>query len=292
MVDDLIYDVGMNSGDDTAFYLSKGFRVVAVEADPTLADQARVRFADALCTGRLHLVNAAIAPEEGVADFWICHEKREWNSFDRAFASRNGLLHHSIPVQCRRFRDLLQQYGTPLYLKIDIEGHDHYCLDDLNHRDLPRYVSLEMGPFETLFKLGHLGYTDFKLITQNDHSQLSIDLLSTRAMLKRRLRPYPALYRLGQRASALLASATRRTPPVPDANGNGWHFAFGSSGPFGEETAGAWQTLDQTAFTWAAYQLGHSQYGPPVLGVWHDVHARRRDADEADPSLPMEAPGQ
>ena len=30
--DDLIYDVGMNNGDDTAYYLHKGFRVVAVEA--------------------------------------------------------------------------------------------------------------------------------------------------------------------------------------------------------------------------------------------------------------------
>ena len=30
---DLIYDVGMHRGEDTAFYLRKGFRVVAVEAD-------------------------------------------------------------------------------------------------------------------------------------------------------------------------------------------------------------------------------------------------------------------
>ena len=36
MTADLIYDVGMHNGADTAFYLAKGFRVVAVEANPEL----------------------------------------------------------------------------------------------------------------------------------------------------------------------------------------------------------------------------------------------------------------
>jgi hypothetical protein len=31
---DLIYDLGMHRGGDTQFYLEKGFRVVAVEANP------------------------------------------------------------------------------------------------------------------------------------------------------------------------------------------------------------------------------------------------------------------
>ena len=29
--DDLIYDVGMHKGEDTEFYLSKGFRVIALK---------------------------------------------------------------------------------------------------------------------------------------------------------------------------------------------------------------------------------------------------------------------
>jgi putative ABC transport system substrate-binding protein len=32
----LIYDVGMNNGDDTAYYLRRGFRVLAIEANPDL----------------------------------------------------------------------------------------------------------------------------------------------------------------------------------------------------------------------------------------------------------------
>ena len=32
----VIFDLGMHNGDDTAFYLSRGFNVVALEANPAL----------------------------------------------------------------------------------------------------------------------------------------------------------------------------------------------------------------------------------------------------------------
>jgi hypothetical protein len=38
---DLICDVGFHRGEDTAFYLKKGFRVVAFEAHPRLAENGR-----------------------------------------------------------------------------------------------------------------------------------------------------------------------------------------------------------------------------------------------------------
>src|SRR5262245_43578507 len=56
-VADLIYDVGMEDGTDTGFYLKKGFRVVAVEADPELASRARERFSDEIAAGRLVVLN-------------------------------------------------------------------------------------------------------------------------------------------------------------------------------------------------------------------------------------------
>ena len=40
----LVYDVGMNNGDDTAYYLHLGYRVVAIDADPTLIERAKLRF--------------------------------------------------------------------------------------------------------------------------------------------------------------------------------------------------------------------------------------------------------
>ena len=40
----LILDLGMNNGDDTAYYLTRGFRVVALDANPALCEGARKRF--------------------------------------------------------------------------------------------------------------------------------------------------------------------------------------------------------------------------------------------------------
>jgi hypothetical protein len=39
---DLVYDVGMNRGEDTEFYAKKGYQVVGFESDPL--DQCRKRF--------------------------------------------------------------------------------------------------------------------------------------------------------------------------------------------------------------------------------------------------------
>ena len=45
---DLIYDLGVNRGEDCAFYLAKGFRVVGIEANPSLYDVARCPSSDKL----------------------------------------------------------------------------------------------------------------------------------------------------------------------------------------------------------------------------------------------------
>lgn len=280
MTGDLIYDVGMNNGDDTAYYLHKGFRVLAVEADPVLVAAAHERFAEPIRQGRLQVVNCAIGPRDEDAEFWICEDRSEWNSFDRAIASREGRPHHSITVPCRRFRGLLEEYGLPYYLKVDIEGHDHYCVQDLAPGHLPPYLSIEMGGFESLLTLRDLGYTGFKLITQNDHTQLVCDPFSTRQLVKRRLRSYPSLFRLGQRISGLrtrvLPQRNASTNGHGPAPGGGWTFNFGSSGPFADDTDGPWQTLEAVAHTWVAFQLGQSRYGLPTFDVWHDVHATTR----------------
>jgi FkbM family methyltransferase len=62
---ELIYDIGMDDGDDTDFYCRKGFRVVAVEADPDLCEQATMRFASEIADGRITVINRAIVETPG-----------------------------------------------------------------------------------------------------------------------------------------------------------------------------------------------------------------------------------
>ncbi len=57
--DAIVYDIGANNGDDTEYFLKKGLRVVAVEANPALATHVAHRFADDVMAGRLVVLNVA-----------------------------------------------------------------------------------------------------------------------------------------------------------------------------------------------------------------------------------------
>ena len=47
-----IFDIGMHKGNDTSRYLSQGYHVVGIEADPRLVSTARIRFAKYIGAGR------------------------------------------------------------------------------------------------------------------------------------------------------------------------------------------------------------------------------------------------
>ena len=170
MIKDLIYDVGMNNGSDTAYYLFRGYRVVAIEASPILADQARERFKDEIARGQLTLLNVGITEKAGKADFWINDHNSEWSSFKQWVGCRDNTPCHKVEVECLTFKEVLDKHGVPFYLKIDIEGHDVLCLNALQHYQLPRrpqFVSIEAQQLDWLCKLNNLGYQKFKVVNQS-----------------------------------------------------------------------------------------------------------------------------
>ena len=56
----LIFDVGMHKGEDTHYYLLKGFDVVAFEADPNLVQFSKRRFKKEIDQKRLIIHYSAI----------------------------------------------------------------------------------------------------------------------------------------------------------------------------------------------------------------------------------------
>src|SRR5438552_3989670 len=85
----LIFDIGLHEGQDTAYYLQRGFRVVAVDANPAMVDKAQEKFAAAISENRLILVNAGIGHHPGQLTFWVS-SKTQWSSFDREGSTRLG----------------------------------------------------------------------------------------------------------------------------------------------------------------------------------------------------------
>jgi hypothetical protein len=177
-----------------------------------------------------------------------------------------------MEVPGRRFEEILEEFGVPYYLKVDIEGTDFLCAEALRqfeHR--PRFVSLEStktsweGLLDEFAMLGTLGYDRFKVVQQQD--------------VPFQVCPFPA----------------REGKYVP------YLFEHGASGLFGEEAPGRWLTEGQAL---KAYErifqryrlfgddglLGKSRLGRlitrllrPKVG-WYDTHATRQELGKGETS--------
>jgi FkbM family methyltransferase len=271
--ENLIIDVGMHDGSDTAFYLAKGFDVVAIEAHPDLADAAVRRFDRELASGQLRILPVAIAETDGTLPFGIAEDMSIWSSLSSEFIQRNekksGTRYRYVEVQSRRFESVLEEFGVPRYLKIDIEGNDMLCIRALRRFvERPSFVSVESAvsshgaPFDDVFdelsELWGLGYRGFAYVNQRDHP--------------RRREPMPA--REGHRA--------------------GTELTMNHTGLFGDELPRRWRSISTTLAQAQLLRLRHNTVGyggrwsESAIGwryasvrrrlgghhSWYDLHAR------------------
>jgi FkbM family methyltransferase len=254
---DLVYDVGLHDGADTAYYLQRGLRVVAIEANPAMVEAARVRFAGPLSAGRLTLVPVGVASDRGTAQFWVCDDHTDWSSFDRSVASRGGAKHHAVEVELAPFHALLERYGIPRYCKVDIEGNDHLCLDDLTTDRRPDYLSVEFGRGEPLAKMVAVGYDRFKIVDQAHFTTVTSRYEAARTTLPR---PVAA-------AADRVRNRYRGVRRDDD-----WLFRPGSSGPLPDRTRGAWLTPDEAREVLERIRASYRS-DRRSLADWFDIHA-------------------
>ncbi|WP_187830031.1 FkbM family methyltransferase [Siccirubricoccus phaeus] len=168
---DLIYDLGMHRGDDTRFYLAKGFRVVALEANPAFCAAARAAFPEDIAAGRLAVEEAALWHSGGERiSFWLNHEKDDWSSALRPWAEKGGHAAEEIEVGTLTLPDLLDRHGVPYYLKCDIEGMDEaFAGQLLRDGRRPAHVSIEACSLDALALLRACGYDRVQIVNQALH---------------------------------------------------------------------------------------------------------------------------
>jgi FkbM family methyltransferase len=277
-----IVDVGMHDGADTAFYLHQGYAVLAVEADPALAAAAAQRFADAIQVGQLHILNVGIADKTSTATFWICEDNSVWNSFDVRIASRNGSRHHPIRIETWRFADVLRIFGVPEYLKIDIEGADSHCVNDLDRKNLPRFISVEsecvgdgqtLAPDEAVRMLELLcdaGYSRFKLVSQDDFRTMTYP---DRWRFVRLLIDSAARGKLSRVGFRRVAERVSTRGKLESLNG-GYRFDCGSTGPWGPGLLGRWLSYQQARATYLGVrEQFFAKTDVKTYAFWYDWHA-------------------
>ncbi|MFZ5896082.1 MAG: FkbM family methyltransferase [Myxococcota bacterium] len=260
----LIYDLGLHLGEDSEFYLKKGFRVVGIDANPEMCAQAGARLASYVETGQLVIVNRAIAMQEGEVTFYRNQSQSEWGTIDATWAERNrriGTKSEEIRVQAVTLKRLVDEHGPPYFVKIDIEGLDLTALRSLTGAvHLPKYVSIESDKVsfsrlrEEFDVFKKLGYDRFKIVPQHRVPQ--------------------------------------QRPPYPAREGRyvEHEFELGSSGLFGEEAPGEWLTASQAIELYKPIFIRYQLTGDDPLirsrvvrGTlkrlgfrtgWHDTHAR------------------
>jgi FkbM family methyltransferase len=273
MVTDLIYDVGLHNGADTAYYLYKGFRVVAIDANPVLTAAAERRFKNEIAEGRLIVLNIGIAETEGTLSFWVNESNDTQSSFNEQRAKRYGPC-HEILVPCISLSTIMAQHGVPYYMKVDIEGYDYLCIQALNSKDLPKYISVEQEKDHDLVAdLRQLGYTKFKIVNQLTYTDSTpiADAESGFRLLRKASSKFPAVHRLLRRPS--VASRLKKLDFDSFADRFAYTFGEGSSGPFGEETWGEWHSADDIRGRISDLRHKLATWRIPAGSYWFDIHA-------------------
>lgn len=286
---DLIYDIGMHKGEDTEFYLRKGFRVVAFEADPDLVRLCKNRLKGFIEQGQLTVVEGAIVNLESIeagqrkARFYRNDDVSVWGTVCVDWAERNvrlGTSSSMLEVDVIDFAGIMQLHGVPHYMKIDIEGVDMVCVNALRlFRERPDYVSIESDK------------TGF-------------------ANIKREIDAFVDLRYDSFQAIEQSAIPHSQTPPYPAIEGDyvAQRFERGSSGLFGSELGSEWKSKHEILRQYRVVRLGYYLVGndgivnrwkyrgamrlrslicrflwlftKATVPGWYDTHARHSSVDD------------
>lgn len=273
----LIYDVGMHRGEDTDYYLRKGFQVVGIEAAPQNVAYCRNRFSEAIEAGKLSIVEGAIVAnpaQQPNVQFYINENVSVWGTCDENWAARNeglGTSHKVINVNSINFLEVIAEFGVPYYMKIDIEGNDTVCLEELKKTvERPCFLSIESSKTSyksivaELLLFRELGYKQFHAVEQS-----SI---------------------FGKKSAGHSSEGAQIS----------YIFEEGASGPFGKDLPSGWLDFDSACalfkYIWAGYYLLgdkgmlNRRWIPPFVREstrrlirrktgacvpgWYDIHAR------------------
>lgn len=138
----LIFDIGANVGDHSMLFSSLAKKVIAVEPDSTnlmiLADRLRNR-------KNVEILNVAIAEAPGESYLNVISEGNPFNSLsekwmkvlaDEKYSRFDGTnkTDKKVKVSTLTLQNLFQKYGTPDFIKIDVEGFEWQVLSCLDRK--------------------------------------------------------------------------------------------------------------------------------------------------------------
>jgi FkbM family methyltransferase len=133
---DLVFDIGAHAGNRTRAFAAIGCRVIALEPQPDFARLMRGLFAR---SPRVQVIEAALAGKPSrttlsISDLTptVTTLAAEWKT---ARASEPGFAgvrwNRSVEVEVTTIDALIERFGAPAFVKLDIEGGESAALDGL-----------------------------------------------------------------------------------------------------------------------------------------------------------------
>jgi FkbM family methyltransferase len=167
---DLVFDIGANIGENTALFASLGARVTAVE--PLAACAAAIDAQATHANWDVRVEQCAIGRQGGTVELAVCSSALDISSASPAWieamqrAGRaRGPWDERAMVPVSTLDALIARYGSPSFIKVDVEGYEAEVLCGLSERVDAISLETHRAMFDTslacLGRLRQLGFSRF-----------------------------------------------------------------------------------------------------------------------------------
>ena len=162
----LVFDIGANHGNKTAVFLKFSEQVILLEPEINCLDILKFRYAK---NRKAVIVPKAVSNNTDKQTFYIQESGSGYNTLSHKWKdvlendSRWGKFKFqgSYEVETTTLTELIKLYGTPDYIKIDVEGHEKEVVLNLSKAvpllsiecNLPEFLSETMDILEHLVRL-------------------------------------------------------------------------------------------------------------------------------------------
>jgi len=164
---DIYFDVGAHKGDKADCFLSRGYECILIEPQPKLVEYLKNKYKD---EPLVHIIPKGLGKEIDILEMSISSLEPALSTFSEDWKLGRFITKvwdQKKDVQITTLDLLIKKYGSPRFIKIDVEGHELEVLRGLTCK--VGIISIEFtaeyinNAFKCISYLDTLGYTKFNV---------------------------------------------------------------------------------------------------------------------------------